>query len=228
MSNREVLVLQGIKQSYREVSGASLSILKNIDLNLKRGEMVALVSPSGTGKSTILHISGLLERPDEGNIIIDGQLCNELPDKQKASLRSSKIGFVYQYHHLLSDFSIIENIILPQIISGIDYAQAHHHAMNLLDRMEMAHYAKRRPADISGGEQQRVAICRAVANTPLLLLADEPTGNLDPATAVRVFDVLKDLVFHFGLAALIATHNHDLAARMDRQITIKDGVIADL
>ncbi|CAL9919248.1 lipoprotein release complex - ATP binding subunit [Candidatus Liberibacter solanacearum] len=224
LSNTEVLLLQNIKHSYYQV-GKSFPVLENVHLSLKKGEMVALVSPSGTGKSTILHIAGLLENPDKGDIIIDSQSCNQLSDEKKAFLRCTKIGFVYQAHRLLTDFSVIENIIIPQIIAGVDYNTAHQRAMEILDYMGMAPYANRNSSDISGGEQQRIAICRAVANKPLIILADEPTGNLDPKTAQRVFGFLKDLVARFGLATLVATHNHDLASQMDRQITIKDGMI---
>ncbi|AHA27928.1 Lipoprotein releasing system ATP-binding protein LolD [Candidatus Liberibacter americanus str. Sao Paulo] len=190
--------------------------------------MTALVSPSGTGKSTILHIAGLLEVPDEGNVIIDGQLCNELSDDDKSFLRCSKIGFVYQAHRLLTDFSVIENIILPQMIAGVDYKEAYKRSMDLLEFMGMVKYANRRSSDLSGGEQQRISICRSIANAPMILLADEPTGNLDPKTAISVFGVLRELVINFGLSALIATHNYDISSLMDRKITIKDGKIVEL
>ncbi|AKK19771.1 ABC transporter ATP-binding protein [Candidatus Liberibacter africanus] len=226
MSGKEVLLLQNIKHSYNHI-GESFPVLDNVCLSLKKGEIVALVSPSGTGKSTILHIAGLLEAPDQGDVIIDNQVCNKLSDNKKAFLRCSKIGFVYQAHRLLTDFSVVENIIFPQIIAGINYTVAHQRAMDLLSYMGIAQYACCRSSNISGGEQQRVAICRAIANNPSIILADEPTGNLDPKTAQQVFSVLKDLVVRFGLSALIATHNHDLACQMDRQITIKEGMIVD-
>ncbi|ACT57344.1 MAG: ABC transporter ATP-binding protein [Candidatus Liberibacter asiaticus] len=227
MDSAEVLLLQNVKHSYRQV-GKPFPVLENVHLSLKKGEIVALVSPSGTGKSTILHIAGLLEVPDQGNVIIANQLCNKLSDDKKSFLRCSKIGFVYQEHRLLMDFSVIENIIFPQIIAGINHKTAYQRAMDLLSYMDMSQYANRRSSDISGGEQQRVAICRAIANKPLIILADEPTGNLDLKTAQQVFSILKYLVVRSGLAALIATHNHDLASQMDRQITIRDGMIADL
>ncbi|MBY7649643.1 MAG: ABC transporter ATP-binding protein [Candidatus Liberibacter europaeus] len=227
MSEKDVLILQNIKHSYANVRSTS-TVLENVNISLKRGEMVALVSPSGTGKSTILHIAGLLEVPTEGNVIVDGQLCNKLTDEKKSFLRCTKIGFVYQAHRLLTDFSVIENIILPQIIAGTSYEVARRRAIDVLEYMRIDHYADRRSSDISGGEQQRVAICRAIANAPLILLADEPTGNLDPKTAMQVFEVLKDLVIHFGLSALIATHNIEIASLMDRKVTIKNGIIFDL
>ncbi|MEG8099336.1 ABC transporter ATP-binding protein [Candidatus Liberibacter brunswickensis] len=227
MNNTEVLLLRNIKHSYHK-TGKHFSVLENVNLSLKKGELVALVSPSGTGKSTILHIAGLLEVPDQGDIIIDNQLCNKLSDKKKSFLRCSKIGFVYQAHRLLTDFSVIENIVFPQIIAGINHNIALQHALDLLDYMGMKQYADCRSSNISGGEQQRVAICRAIANNPLIILADEPTGNLDIKTSQNVFSVLKDLVVRFGLSALIATHNHNLASQMDRQITIKDGTIVNL
>ncbi|EMS36073.1 ABC transporter ATP-binding protein [Candidatus Liberibacter americanus] len=227
MNNNDLLVLQNIKHVYRHIED-SFPVLEDVNISLRSGEMTALVSPSGTGKSTILHIAGLLEVPDEGNVIIDGQLCNELSDDDKSFLRCSKIGFVYQAHRLLTDFSVIENIILPQMIAGVDYKEAYKRSMDLLEFMGMVKYANRRSSDLSGGEQQRISICRSIANAPMILLADEPTGNLDPKTAISVFGVLRELVINFGLSALIATHNYDISSLMDRKITIKDGKIVEL
>ncbi|MBL0849050.1 MAG: ABC transporter ATP-binding protein [Candidatus Liberibacter ctenarytainae] len=227
MSNKEVLVLQNIKHGYSQ-TGGSFAVLDNVNLSLRQGEMVALIAPSGTGKSTILHIAGLLEVADQGNVVIDGQLCYDLTDDQKSLLRCHNIGFVYQAHRLLADFSVIENVMFPQMIAGVSRRIAGQRAMEVLDYMGISKYSQRRVTDISGGEQQRVAICRAIVNNPLILLADEPTGNLDPKTAIQVLGVLKDSVSHLGLATLIATHNHDLASQMDRQMTIQDGKLVDL
>ena len=193
-----------------------------------RGETVALVAPSGTGKSTLLHLAGLLERPDGGEVVDQRPTCGTLGDEQRTAIRRNDIGFVYQFHHLLPEFSALENIMMPQLIAGPQQGEARERAA-AASRLH-AHRPPRRhrPAELSGGEQQRVAIARAVANAPLVLLADEPTGNLDPETAGYVFEALEALVRQSGLAALIATHNHELASRMDRRVTIEDGKVVEL
>ncbi|MEQ8307424.1 MAG: ABC transporter ATP-binding protein [Hoeflea sp.] len=205
-----------------------LSILSGANFVLQRGETVALVAPSGTGKSTLLHLAGLLERPDDGEVIVNGETCGQLPDDQRTAIRRTEIGFVYQFHHLLPEFSALENIMMPQLISGLSKAEARERAAQLLDYMRIGHRADHRPSELSGGEQQRVAIARAVANAPLVLLADEPTGNLDPETAGYVFEALDALVRQSGLSAVIATHNHDLASLMNRRVTLDDGKVVEL
>jgi len=226
MKSNVVLQLTGIDRHYGQ-GETVLSILKDADFALHRGEIVALVAPSGTGKSTLLHVAGLLEQPDAGDVTINGNPCNNLSDEKRTAIRRNDIGFVYQFHHLLPEFSAIENIMMPQLIAGLTQKEARVRASQLLDYMRIGHRGEHRPAELSGGEQQRVAIARAVANAPLVLLADEPTGNLDPATAHYVFDALEALVRQSGLAAMIATHNHDLAARMDRRVTITDGKVVE-
>lgn len=217
-----VLSLKGIERTFKQGKNR-LEVLRGIDLNLREGEIVALVGPSGAGKSTLLHIAGLLEKPDSGMISIGGQVCNDLNDDNRTRVRRDQLGFVYQYHHLLPEFSATENITIPQIIAGISRREAKKRAAEMLDWLGLTERATHRPARLSGGEQQRVAIGRALANAPKLLLADEPTGNLDPHTAAEVFDVLMRLARGAGLAALIATHNPDLASRMDRIVTLEDG-----
>jgi lipoprotein-releasing system ATP-binding protein len=199
------------------VLGASLSVAE--------GEMVALVAPSGAGKSTLLHIAGLLEHPDSGEVLIGGRGAAGLSDEERTAFRRSEIGFVYQFHHLLPEFSALENVLLPQMIAGLSRKEAERRTRELLTYLRIDQRANHRPAELSGGEQQRVAIARAVANAPRVLLADEPTGNLDPKTADHVFAALKALVRESGLAALIATHNYALAREMDRTVTIEDGAI---
>ncbi|MCX8998910.1 ABC transporter ATP-binding protein [Rhizobiaceae bacterium BDR2-2] len=226
MTSAPVLKLSGIDRHYGE-GEARLSILEKADFTLSSGEIVALVAPSGTGKSTLLHIAGLLEHPDGGEVYLNGAACGHLSDDRRTAMRRNDIGFVYQFHHLLPEFSALENVMMPQLIAGLPNGEARERAAQLLDYMRVGHRAEHRPAELSGGEQQRVAIARAVANAPLVLFADEPTGNLDPQTAHYVFDALEALVRQSGLAAMIATHNHDLAARMDRRVTIVDGKIAD-
>lgn len=226
MARKTVLKLTGVGRHYGQ-GDTVLSILKGADFSLHSGEIVALVAPSGTGKSTLLHLAGLLEHPDEGEIHIDGEACGGLSDDRRTAIRRGDIGFVYQFHHLLPEFTAVENIMMPQLIKGLAPKEAKERATQLLDYMRIGHRASHRPAELSGGEQQRVAIARAVANAPLLLLADEPTGNLDPETASYVFDALQALVRQSGLAAMIATHNHDLAARMDRRVTLEGGKIVD-
>ncbi|KQV82753.1 ABC transporter ATP-binding protein [Rhizobium sp. Root1220] len=226
MKRNTVLKLSGVERYYGQ-GETLLSILKGADFTLNSGEIVALVAPSGTGKSTLLHVAGLLEHPDGGEVTINGLPCDGLPDDKRTAIRRSEIGFVYQFHHLLPEFSAIENIMMPQMIAGLPRKDARERAAQLLDYMRIGHRGSHRPGELSGGEQQRVAIARAVANAPSLLLADEPTGNLDPETASYVFDALEALVRQSGLAALIATHNHQLAGRMDRRVTITDGKIVD-
>jgi lipoprotein-releasing system ATP-binding protein len=227
MKRHVVLELTGIERHYGQ-GETVLSILKGANFALHRGEIVALVAPSGTGKSTLLHVAGLLEHPDAGDVTINGNACNGLSDERRTTIRRNDIGFVYQFHHLLPEFSAIENIMMPQLIAGLSWKEARERAGALLEYMRIGHRGEHRPAELSGGEQQRVAIARAVANAPLLLFADEPTGNLDPATAHYVFEALEALVRQSGLAALIATHNHELAARMDRRVTIEDGKVVEL
>jgi lipoprotein-releasing system ATP-binding protein len=216
------LELRGVRRVFR-LAGTELRVLNGVDLALSPGEIVALVGPSGAGKSTLLHVAGLLERPDGGAVLIGGADCSSLPDERRTLLRRSEIGFVYQFHHLLPEFSALENVMLPQMIAGIPRRRALGKAAELLDRVCLAARAKHRPARLSGGEQQRVAIARALANDPNILLADEPTGNLDHATGDSVMSTLLDLVRHTGLAALIATHNLDLARRLDRIVGLEDG-----
>ena len=220
----KVLRLTGVRRAYKE-GKRDLVVLDGAELALGAGEMVALVAPSGTGKSTLLHLAGLLERPDKGEIYVDGTATNTMSDNRRTALRRHHIGFVYQFHHLLPEFSALENLMLPQMIAGLSRKLARERARELLDYMRIGNRAGHRPAELSGGEQQRVAIARAVANSPRLLLADEPTGNLDPATSSHVFSTLETLVRETGLAALIATHNHDLARRMDRSVTLDNGQV---
>ncbi len=227
MASRIALQLTGIERAYGQ-GETTLQILKGVDFSLHSGEIVALVAPSGTGKSTLLHVAGLLEHPDGGEIHINGEPCGGLSDERRTAIRRAEIGFVYQFHHLLPEFSAIENIMMPQLIGGLPKAEARERAKALLDYMRIGHRAEHRPAELSGGEQQRVAIARAVANAPMVLLADEPTGNLDPETAHYVFEALEALVRQSGLAALIATHNLDLAKRMDRRVTISGGKVLEL
>jgi lipoprotein-releasing system ATP-binding protein len=226
MKRNTVLKLSGVERQYGQ-GETVLSILKGADFTLNSGEIVALVAPSGTGKSTLLHLAGLLEHPDAGEVSINGHPCNGLSDDKRTAIRRGEIGFVYQFHHLLPEFSAIENIMMPQMIAGLPRGEAKERAAQLLDYMRIGHRGAHRPGELSGGEQQRVAIARAVANAPSLLLADEPTGNLDPETASYVFEALEALVRQSGLAALIATHNHELARRMDRRVTIADGKVVD-
>ena len=223
MSN-SALRLSGIERTF--VQGKSrLEVLRGIDLEVNEGEIVALVGPSGSGKSTLLQIAGLLEKPDGGTIIIAGEACTDMDDDSRTMVRRHHVGFVYQYqyHHLLPEFTAMENIAIPQIIAGTSRKESRRRAGEMLEWLGLTERASHRPARLSGGEQQRVAIGRALANAPKLLLADEPTGNLDPHTAGEVFDVLIRLARGAGLAALIATHNPDLAARMDRIVKLEDG-----
>jgi len=222
-----ILELKKVERHYLQ-GERRLTILNAADFALRKGEMVALVAPSGAGKSTLLHMAGLLERPDAGDVIINGRACGRLSDEHRTAIRRAEIGFVYQFHHLLPEFSALENIMIPQIIRGLSKQEAEKRASQLLDYMRVGKRADHRPAELSGGEQQRVAIARAVANAPLVLLADEPTGNLDPHTASYVYEALVALVRQSGVSALIATHNHDLAARMDRRVTLSEGKVVQL
>lgn len=218
--------LERITRTY--VQGrAKLNVLNGVDLALGRGEIVALVGPSGAGKSTLLHIAGLLERPDDGEVLLTGKACGRLSDDARTAIRRRQIGFVYQYHHLLPEFSALENIALPQMIAALDRGEAQRRGRELLALLKLAERADHRPGQLSGGEQQRVAIARALANAPDLLLADEPTGNLDPRTADEVFQLLLSLVRTVGLAAIIATHNPALAARMDRTVRMENGQLIE-
>ncbi|KJZ33027.1 ABC transporter [Paracoccus sp. S4493] len=216
----DVLRLEGVGKTYAKDGPAPVTVLDRLDLTVARGEVVALVAPSGAGKSTLLHIAGLLDTPDAGRVWLAGRDMTGLPDRARTEARRQELGFVYQFHHLLPEFSAAENIVLPQLANGVAPRDAQARAADLLNRVGLAHRADHRPAQMSGGEQQRVAFCRALANQPALLLADEPTGNLDPETSDRVFDVLMGLVRDTGLSALIATHNHALAARMDRVVRL--------
>ncbi len=219
------LGLTAIVRTFRQ-GGARLEVLRGAALSVAAGEAVALVGPSGAGKSTLLQIAGLLEKPDAGDVIIAGQACDRLGDTQRTALRRKRIGFVYQYHHLLPEFSALENVVLPQMIAGRSRKDAAERARRLLGHVGLEKRLTHRPGRLSGGEQQRVAIARALANRPLLLIADEPTGNLDPQTAGQVFELLIGLVRRGGLAALIATHNHELAKRLDRILVLHDGLVA--
>jgi lipoprotein-releasing system ATP-binding protein len=217
-----VLALRGIRRSFR-TGGAEIVVLNGVDFELRQGEVVALVGPSGAGKSTLLHIAGLLERPDSGAVMIDARDCSRLSEEERTRLRRTELGFVYQFHHLLPEFSALENVMLPQMIAGAARRAAREKALALLARVGLASRADHRPARLSGGEQQRVAIARALANDPKILLGDEPTGNLDHATGESVLGTLLGLVRDTGLAALIATHNLELARRLDRIVALENG-----
>ena len=221
----EVLRLAGISKGYKLGQAGEISVLSGVDLALSAGEVCALVAPSGAGKSTLLHIAGLLDTPDAGTVTIDGADLTGETDRVRTRARRQRIGFVYQFHHLLPEFSALENIVLPQRANGVATGAARSRGEDLLTRVGLAHRLDHRPAEMSGGEQQRVAFCRALANAPRLLLADEPTGNLDPGTSDGVFATLTDLVRETGMAALIATHNLDLAGRMDRMVRLDGGVL---
>jgi lipoprotein-releasing system ATP-binding protein len=223
----EVLALDAVAKTYSPGTPAAVTVLEGASLALAAGEAVALVAPSGAGKSTLLHIAGLLDAPTGGGVRLLGQDTARLGDAARTRLRRDTLGFVYQFHHLLPEFSALENVALPQRAAGSGRTEAAARARELLGRVGLGHRLEHRPAELSGGEQQRVALARALANAPRLLLADEPTGNLDPETSGRVFDVLMDLVRGAGLAALIATHNPDLAARMDRVLRLDAGRIVD-
>jgi lipoprotein-releasing system ATP-binding protein len=220
-----ILKMEGIYKSYNSGQANEVPVLRNCDLTLNAGQVVSLVAPSGAGKSTLLHIAGLLDTANSGRLQIVGQDMTHAGDKLRTDMRRVKIGFVYQFHHLLPEFTAVENIMLPQQATGLKPSAARMRALDLLAQVGLADRGHHRPGELSGGEQQRVAFCRALANAPKLLLADEPTGNLDPETSDHVFSVLMELVRATGMAALIATHNMDLAARMDRQVRLDKGQI---
>ncbi len=222
-----VLFLRGVERHYRQGEG-TLDILKGAELALWPGQSVALVAPSGVGKSTLLHVAGLLEHPDGGEVYVEQVATSKLSDAERTRIRRTKVGFVYQFHHLLPEFSAVENVMLPQMIRGLSRSEAGKRASELLSYLGLKERLSHRPAQLSGGEQQRVAIARAVANAPRILMADEPTGNLDPHTAEHVFATLNQLVRASGLAALVATHNMDIAARMDRRVTLREGLVVEL
>lgn len=218
------LKLTGVTRTF-EQGGKTLEVLRGVELEVKAGEIAALVGPSGSGKSTLLHIAGLLEKPDAGDVIINGESCGTLAEQRRTELRGKYLGFVYQYHHLLPEFSAVENVVVPQMIAGVSRSAATVRAKSLLDSLGLAERYDHRPGMLSGGEQQRVAIARALSNDPALLLADEPTGNLDPHTADGVFESLMNLSRSHGLAALVATHNPELAKRMDKVVRLEGGVL---
>ena len=224
--NVDALRLIGVQRRYLQ-GDTPLEILRGAELALRPGEAVALTAPSGAGKSTLLHVAGLLERPDAGDVVVRGASTSAMSDDGRTALRRASIGFVYQFHHLLPEFTARENVMMPQMIRGLDKREAGRRADELLAYLGLGAREAHRPAELTGGEQQRVAIARAVANAPHVLLADEPTGNLDPRTADLVFETLMALVRATGLAALVATHNLDLAQRMDRRITLRDGLIVE-
>lgn len=226
-SSVPVLVLKGVRRHY--VQGKTIiDVLRGIDLTVSQREMVALVGPSGAGKSTLLHVTGLLEAPDEGEVFLSGAPSSDMDDDTRTKMRREYLGFVYQNHNLQPEFTALENVMIPQMIAGKKKKEAADYAGFLLEKMKLADRMKHRPAQLSGGEAQRVAIARALANKPHMLLADEPTGNLDPMTSESVFGVLVDVVRETGLSALIATHNPELADRMDRKITLRDGRLEEL
>jgi lipoprotein-releasing system ATP-binding protein len=227
MSEGAALALQSVVRTYRG-GGGDLRVLRGADLVLRAGEIVALVAPSGTGKSTLLHLAGLLERPDGGAVLVGGRDAGALSDPERTAIRRDRIGFVYQFHHLLGEFSALENVVLPQLIAGRPRGEARTRASSLLAAFGLSARAAHFPGKLSGGEQQRVAIARALANAPQVLLADEPTGNLDVDTASVVFDELLATVRRERVAALIATHNPDLAARMDRRVTLREGRVVEV
>ena len=222
-----MLDLEAITKTYNKGKRGEVTVLQGATLAVAPGEVTALVAPSGAGKSTLLHIAGLLDTPDSGQVRIAGMDMTRQPDGPRTETRRSRVGFIYQFHHLLPEFNAAENIVLPQLANAVPAAEAEARAQMLLGRVGLSERATHRPAALSGGEQQRVAVCRALANAPQLLLADEPTGNLDPETADQVFDMLLGLVRETGLAALIATHNLELASRMDRTVRLEAGRVVD-
>ncbi|MDP1874741.1 ABC transporter ATP-binding protein [Phenylobacterium sp.] len=222
MSEPPILSVRGLERTY--VTGdRSLTVLRGVDLDVSPGEIVGLIGPSGSGKSSLLHAAGLLERPNAGQIFIEGRDCSTLNERARTRVRLGSIGFVYQFHHLLAEFSALDNVALPMMIAGQDHEAARERAAMLLGQLGLAERVDHQPAQMSGGEQQRVALARALANAPRLLLADEPTGNLDPTTSSEVFESLYRLARETGVAAVIATHNLELARHMDRVLALKDG-----
>lgn len=220
-----MLELSGIVKSYNRGKPGQVDVLRGADLQLQSGEVVALVAPSGAGKSTLLHIAGLLDTPNEGTVRVVGAELTGKSDRRRTTTRRQDVGFIYQFHHLLPEFTAAENIVLPQLANGVSHHAATTRAQDLLARVGLSDRSDHRPAALSGGEQQRVAFCRALANQPRVLLADEPTGNLDPGTSDQVFGALMELVQGTGMSALIATHNMELAARMDRMVRLENGVL---
>jgi len=218
------LELKRVTRTFNQ-GGREIAVLREAEMSLARGEIVALVGPSGAGKSTLLHIAGLLERPDSGDVVITGENCADMPESERTRLRREALGFVYQFHHLLPEFSALENVMLPQMIAGVNKSTARERAGELLEMVGLSDRATHRPGELSGGEQQRIAIARSVSNAPSVLLADEPTGNLDPETAGAVFGQMLKLVRGVGLGALVATHNLELASKMDRILQLRDGHI---
>lgn len=223
----DMLQLQGVTKHYNVGKPNEIRVLNGVDLTVKKGEVVALVAPSGAGKSTLLHIAGLLDSAGAGAVHINGTDVTGLDDHARTAMRRAQVGFIYQFHHLLPEFSALENIVLPQLANGVAQADAEARSLKLLTSVGVEARADHRPAAMSGGEQQRVAFCRALANQPALLLADEPTGNLDPATSDRVFEALMTVARDEGLAALIATHNMELAGKMDRVLRLDNGVLVE-
>ena len=226
MSNMPVLQLSGLTRVFRQGT-RQIPVLSGASVDLYPGEAVALVGPSGAGKSTLLHVAGLLETPDAGRVIVGGKDCSRMGDDERTRVRRTEMGFVYQFHQLLAEFSALENVAIPQMLLGRSRRQAESRAAELLSGMGLAERLHHRPAELSGGEQQRTAICRALANEPKLLLADEPTGNLDPTTSEHVFHELIELIVRTGVAALVATHNMDLAARMHRILRLDRGLLVE-
>jgi lipoprotein-releasing system ATP-binding protein len=228
MNDKEpAIFLQAVERRYHQ-GETTLEILNHADFAVWAGQSVALIGPSGAGKSTLLHVAGLLEHPDGGEVFIEGVPTSTLSDAERTRIRRNEIGFVYQFHHLLGEFSALENVELPQMIRGLSRSEAKRRASELLSYLGLKDRLHHRPAELSGGEQQRVAIARAVANAPRILLADEPTGNLDPRTSDHVFGTLAQLVRASGLAAIVATHNMDLASRMDRRVTLREGQVVEM
>ena len=225
--NQPAVFLQAVERRYHQ-GEITLEILNQADFAVWAGQSVALIGPSGAGKSTLLHVAGLLEHPDGGEVFIEGLPTSTLSDGERTRIRRNEIGFVYQFHHLLGEFTALENVVLPQMIRGLTRNEAQRRSSELLSYLGLKDRLHHRPAELSGGEQQRVAIARAVANAPRILLADEPTGNLDPRTSEHVFGTLAQLVRASGLAAIVATHNMDLAQRMDRRVTLRDGQVVEM
>lgn len=224
----DILTLNDVSKTYKLGQPNQITVLDKVDLKVRKGEVVGLIAPSGAGKSTLLHIAGLLDNPDDGQIKINNVDHTNLHDRKRTKTRRQDIGFIYQFHHLLPEFNAIENLILPQLADGVKTSNAMHRAMELLASVNLENRANHRPAELSGGEQQRVAFCRAMVNSPKLLLADEPTGNLDPDTAMHVFKLLMQLVRKTGMSALIATHNYELSKLMDRQVALQKGQLVEV